>query len=80
MRSTRLILMSKVKPSCLRKKKKKFYLGFQHIQMCLFSSLGLFTIHQSNALQCLQFKDLQISLQKDLCGGPLVYLVSRLMG
>lgn len=79
MRSTRLILMSKLNRPVYGRK-KKFYLGFQHIQMCLFSSLGLFTIHQSNALQCLQFKDLQISLQKDLCGGPLVYLVSRLTG
>ncbi|PKX88868.1 uncharacterized protein P174DRAFT_464614 [Aspergillus novofumigatus IBT 16806] len=43
---------------------KKFYLGFQRIQVCLFNSLALFT-----------FKDLQISLQKDPCGGPPIPLV-----
>ncbi|OJJ80557.1 uncharacterized protein ASPGLDRAFT_852808 [Aspergillus glaucus CBS 516.65] len=59
----------------LSTQEKKFYLGFQCIQVCLFNSLGLFTIHWRNALLSLQFKDLQISLQKDPCSGPLIPLV-----
>ena len=58
-----------------KEQEKKFYLGLQRIQVCLFISLGLFTAHRSNALQCLQFKDLQISLQKDPRDGPPIPVV-----
>ena len=54
---------------------KKFYLGFQCIQVCLFNSLGLFTVHWRNALLSLQFKDLQIPLQRDPHGRPPIPLV-----
>ncbi|KAH1437445.1 hypothetical protein KXX68_007648, partial [Aspergillus fumigatus] len=54
---------------------KKFYLGLQRIQVCLFNSLALFTVHRRSALLSLQFKDLQISLQKDPRGGPPIPLV-----
>ncbi|OGM39396.1 hypothetical protein ABOM_012132 [Aspergillus bombycis] len=54
----------------LSTQEKKFYLGLQRIQVCLFNSLALFTVHRQNALLSLQFKDLQISLQKDPHGGP----------
>lgn len=54
---------------------KKFYLGFQRIQVCLFNSLALFTVHRRSALLSLQFKDLQISLQKDPRGGPPIPLI-----
>ncbi|OJJ84888.1 uncharacterized protein ASPGLDRAFT_125716, partial [Aspergillus glaucus CBS 516.65] len=59
----------------LSMQEKKFYLGFQCIQVCLFNSLGLFTVHQRNALLSLQFKDLQISLQKDPHSGPPIPLI-----
>jgi hypothetical protein len=59
----------------LSTQEKKFYLGFQRIQVCLFNSLALFTVHRRNALLSLQFKDLQISLQKDPRGGPPVPMI-----
>ncbi len=59
----------------LSTQEKKFYLGFQRIQVCLFNSLGLFTVHRRSALLSLQFKDLQISLQKDPRGGPPIPLI-----
>ncbi|KAL3255990.1 hypothetical protein ABHI18_007893 [Aspergillus niger] len=34
----------------LSTQEKKFYLGFQCIQVCLFNSLALFTVHRRNAL------------------------------
>lgn len=54
----------------LSTQEKKFYLGLQRIQVCLFNSLALFTVHRQNALLSLHFKDLQISLQKYPQGGP----------
>ncbi|KAJ6061027.1 hypothetical protein N7499_004108 [Penicillium canescens] len=59
----------------LSTQEKKFHLGFQRIQVCLFNSLGIFTLHRKSALLSLQFKDLQISLQKDPCGGPPVPMI-----
>lgn len=59
----------------LSTQEKKFHLGFQRIQVCLFNSLGIFTVHRRNALLSLQFKDLQISLQKDPRGGPPVPMI-----
>ncbi|KAH3113789.1 hypothetical protein KXX00_000940 [Aspergillus fumigatus] len=59
----------------LSTQQKKFYLGFQRIQVCLFNSLSLFTVHRRSAVLSLQFKDLQISLQKDPRGGPPIPLV-----
>ncbi|KAJ5346768.1 uncharacterized protein N7506_000021 [Penicillium brevicompactum] len=59
----------------LSTQEKKFHLGFQRIQVCLFNSLGIFTLHRKSALLSLQFKDLQISLQKDPRGGPPVPMI-----
>ena len=59
----------------LSAQEKKFHLGFQRIQVCLFNSLGIFTLHRKSALLSLQFKDLQISLQKDPRGGPPVPMI-----
>ncbi|KAJ5117911.1 uncharacterized protein N7443_001745 [Penicillium atrosanguineum] len=59
----------------LSTQEKKFHLGFQRIQVCLFNSLGIFTVHRKSALLSLQFKDLQISLQKDPRGGPPVPMI-----
>ncbi|KAJ5775856.1 uncharacterized protein N7511_000867 [Penicillium nucicola] len=59
----------------LSTQEKKFHLGFQRIQVCLFNSLGIFTLHRKSALLSLQFKDLQISLQKDPRGGPSVPMI-----
>ncbi|PLB46332.1 hypothetical protein P170DRAFT_361973, partial [Aspergillus steynii IBT 23096] len=54
---------------------KRFDLGFQRIQMCLLNILGLFTLHRKSALLALQFKHLQISVQKDPRGGPPIPLI-----
>lgn len=59
----------------LSTQEKKFHLGFQRIQVCLFNSLGIFTVHRRSALLSLQFKDLIISLQKDPRGGPPIPLI-----
>ncbi|KMP10259.1 hypothetical protein CIRG_09940 [Coccidioides immitis RMSCC 2394] len=59
----------------LSTQEKKFWLGFKWIQVCLYNTLGLFTIHQKNVLLSLQYKDLQFSLQKDPKGGPSIPLV-----
>ncbi|KAL2836851.1 hypothetical protein BJX68DRAFT_250307 [Aspergillus pseudodeflectus] len=59
----------------LSTQQKKFYLGFQRVQVCVFNALALFTVHRRSALLSLQFKDLQISLQKDPRGGPPIPLV-----
>jgi hypothetical protein len=59
----------------LSTQEKKFYLGFQRIQVCLFNSLALFTVHRRSALLSMQFKDLQISLQKDPRGGPPIPMI-----
>ncbi|KAJ5718242.1 hypothetical protein N7488_003888 [Penicillium malachiteum] len=34
----------------LSKQEKKFHLGFQRIQVCLFNSLGIFTVHRKSAM------------------------------
>lgn len=59
----------------LSTQEKKFHLGFQRIQVCLFNSLVLFTVHRRNALLSLQFKDLQVSFQKEPRGGPPVPMI-----
>lgn len=59
----------------LSTQENNLHLGFQRIQVSVFNSLGLFTVHRQNALQGLQFKDIQISLQKDPHNGPPVRLI-----
>ncbi|PYH95099.1 C2H2 finger domain protein [Aspergillus ellipticus CBS 707.79] len=59
----------------LRTREKRFHLGFQRILLCLYITLGLFTINRKNAILHLQFKHLQISLQKDPQGGPPIPMI-----
>ncbi|KAJ5608636.1 hypothetical protein N7528_009203 [Penicillium herquei] len=59
----------------LSTQEKRFHLGFQRIQVCLFNSLGIFTVHRKSAMLSLQFRDLQVSLQKDPRGGPPIPLI-----
>ncbi|KAJ5504597.1 hypothetical protein N7463_007471 [Penicillium fimorum] len=54
----------------LQTREKRFHLGFQRIILCLYNTLGLFTINRKQAMLDLQFKHLQISLQQDPHGGP----------
>ncbi|KAF7184219.1 hypothetical protein CNMCM7691_004844 [Aspergillus felis] len=54
----------------LQTRKKRFHLGFQRIILCLYNTIGLFTVNQKEAMLHLQFKHLQISLQRDPRGGP----------
>lgn len=46
----------------------------------MFNALALFTVHRKQALLSLQFKDFQISLQRDPHGGPPVPLVELTPG
>jgi hypothetical protein len=52
--------------------KKRFYLGFERIQICLFTILGIFIVNRISALLSLQMKHLQFSIQRDPFGGPLI--------
>ncbi|CAI7650731.1 unnamed protein product [Penicillium pancosmium] len=54
----------------LQTREKRFHLGFQRIILCLYNTIGLFTINRKQAMLDLQFKHLQISLQQDPHGGP----------
>ncbi|KAI1829031.1 hypothetical protein DTO027I6_10258 [Penicillium roqueforti] len=54
----------------LQTREKRFHLGFQRIILCLYNTVGLFTINRKQAMLDLQFKHLQISLQQDPHGGP----------
>jgi Protein of unknown function (DUF3435) len=59
----------------LSTQEKRFWLGFQRLQVCLFNILGLFTLHRIGAVVGLQYKHLRLSLQKDPRGGPPIPLV-----
>ncbi|KAJ5901458.1 hypothetical protein N7495_001986 [Penicillium taxi] len=59
----------------LRTSEKRFHYGYERIQICLFTMLGIFTVNRLSALLALQFKHLQFSIQKDPDGGPPVLLV-----
>ncbi|EED14738.1 conserved hypothetical protein [Talaromyces stipitatus ATCC 10500] len=59
----------------LRTTEKRFHLGFERIQICLFTILGIFTVNRISALLSLQFKHLQFSLQRDPLGGPPIPMV-----
>ena len=54
---------------------KRFHLGFQRILLCLYNTIGLFTVNQKQAILDLQFKHLQVSLQQDPYGGPPVPMI-----
>ncbi|KAH3167449.1 hypothetical protein KXV52_001756 [Aspergillus fumigatus] len=59
----------------LQTREKRFHLGFQRIVLCLYNSIGLFTVNRKQAILHLQFKHLQISLQRDPHGGPPVPMI-----
>ncbi|KAI2825390.1 hypothetical protein CBS147321_1038 [Aspergillus niger] len=59
----------------LSTREKRFYLGFQRIILCLYNTIGLFTINRKHAILDLQFKHLQLSLQQDPHGGPPVLTI-----
>ncbi|EDN05396.1 predicted protein [Histoplasma mississippiense (nom. inval.)] len=54
----------------LRTQEKRFWLGLQRMQICLYNLLGLFTLNRKSAILNLRFKDLRVSLQRDPSGGP----------
>jgi hypothetical protein len=59
----------------LQTTEKRFHLGFQRISLCLYNTIGLFTVNRKQAMLHLQFKHLQLSLQRDPRGGPPVPMV-----
>lgn len=59
----------------LRTQEKRFHVGFERIQICLFTMLGIYTVNRLQALLSLQFKHLQFSIQRDPLGGPPFPLV-----
>ncbi|QKX60769.1 uncharacterized protein TRUGW13939_07915 [Talaromyces rugulosus] len=54
----------------LHTQEKRFWLGLQRIQQCLYNVMACFTVNRINAMRMLQYKHLQYSLQQDLHGGP----------
>ncbi|OJD25382.1 hypothetical protein ACJ73_03243 [Blastomyces percursus] len=75
-RSTRLIAVEE--PSAAGQEtqekdkdpEKRFWLGLQRIQICLYNLLGLFTLNRKSAILALRFKGMRVSLQRDPSGGP----------
>ncbi|KAH1515597.1 hypothetical protein KXX29_009720 [Aspergillus fumigatus] len=59
----------------LQTREKRFHLGFQRIILCLYNTIGLFTVNRKQAMLHLQFKHLQITLQRDPHGGPPVPMI-----
>ena len=46
----------------LQTREKWFYLGFQQIILCLYNTIGLFTINRKHTILNIQFKHLQLTL------------------
>lgn len=59
----------------IRTQEKRFNVGYERIQLCLFSMLGIYTVNRLSALLSLQFKHLQFSIQNDSYEGPPVLLM-----
>ncbi|KAJ5751309.1 hypothetical protein N7533_008337 [Penicillium manginii] len=66
--------LTELNETILRTQERRFNFGYERIQMCLFSMLGIFTVNRLSALLSLQLKHLQFSIQKDPQGGPPVLL------
>lgn len=49
---------------------KRFHLGLQRMQQCLYSLMACFTVNRINAMRRLQYRHLQCSVQRDPHGGP----------
>lgn len=54
----------------LRTMEKRFNIGLQRIQQCLYNLMACFTVNRINAMRHLQYKHLQCSIQRDPKGGP----------
>lgn len=54
----------------LRTMDKRFDLGLQRMQQCLYSLMACFTVNRINAMRRLQYQHLQCSIQRDPHGGP----------
>ncbi|KAJ5950701.1 uncharacterized protein N7479_009114 [Penicillium vulpinum] len=54
----------------LRTMEKRFNIGFQRIQQCLYNLMACFTVNRINAMRHLQYKHLQCSIQRDPKDGP----------
>ena len=59
----------------LQTREKRFHLGFQRIALCLYNTIGLFTVNRKHAMLNLQFQHLRLSLQRDPHGGPPVPMI-----
>ena len=54
----------------LRTTEKKFDLGRQRIELCLYLQLGGFTVNRISAILALQYKHIMVTLLRDPAGGP----------
>jgi hypothetical protein len=54
----------------LRSTEKRFYLGRQRIELCLYNLLACFSVNRTGAILALQYKHIRVSLQRDPHGGP----------
>ncbi|KAJ5737405.1 uncharacterized protein N7483_002530 [Penicillium malachiteum] len=54
----------------LRTMDKRFYIGLQRMQQCLYNLMACFTVNRISAMRKLQYKHLQCSIQRDPKGGP----------
>ncbi|BDD63414.1 hypothetical protein MAP00_008306 [Monascus purpureus] len=54
----------------LRTMEKRFDLGLQRMQQCLYPLMACFTVNRINAMRRLQYQHLQCSIQRDPHGGP----------
>ncbi|KAJ5651633.1 uncharacterized protein N7484_005356 [Penicillium longicatenatum] len=66
--------LTELNETILRTQERRFHFGYERIQMCLFSMIGIYTVNRLSALLSLQLKHLQFSIQKDPQGGPPVLL------
>jgi hypothetical protein len=62
--------MGPLQDTILRTQEKRFWLGLERMQLCLYNLLGLFTLNRKTAILNLRYRDLQVSLQRDPYGGP----------
>jgi hypothetical protein len=59
----------------LQTRGKRFHLGIQRIILCLYNTIGMFTVNRKHAMLTLQFKHLQITLQQDPRGGLPIFMI-----
>ncbi|KAF3492095.1 uncharacterized protein GIQ15_01612 [Arthroderma uncinatum] len=61
--------LAEFEETVLTRFEKRFYLGLQRIQLCLYLLLGCFTVNRPSAILHLRYRDLKVSLQRDPDGG-----------